>query len=71
MQDMTTTQTTPHSIADDRVITLDEAAVIAGVSSSTLKRANKRGTIKFVRPSPRRVGVRRSELQRWLDACSA
>jgi excisionase family DNA binding protein len=60
-----------QSTPDDRVITLDEAAVIAGVSASTLKRANKRGTLKLVRPSPRRVGVRRSELARWLDACSA
>jgi excisionase family DNA binding protein len=55
----------------DRVITLDEAAAIAGVSSWTLKRENKRGALRFVRPSPRRVGIRRSELERWLDACSA
>ena len=68
---MRTNQTSPHPGTSDHVITLDEAAALAGVSASTLKRANKRGTIKFVRPSPRRVGVRRSELARWLDACSA
>jgi hypothetical protein len=55
----------------DRVLSLSEAGVISGVSPWTLKRANKRGSIKFVRPSPRRVGVRHSELERWLSQCSS
>ena len=65
------TQTAPYPVADDRVLSIEEGAVLAGLSPSTLKRENKRGSLKFVRMSPRRVGVRRSELQRWLDACSS
>ena len=55
----------------DQVLSLDQAAALSGVSASTLKRRARAGDIKILKLSPRRVGVRISELSRWLDACAA
>lgn len=57
--------------ADDRVITVNEAALRAGCSVATLKRCNKRGEIKILKLSPRRIGVRLSDLSSFLDSRSA
>jgi hypothetical protein len=56
---------------DDKVIGLDEAAVRSGVSVSTLKRCHARGELKILKLSPRRVGIRLSDLRSWLDGRSA
>jgi predicted site-specific integrase-resolvase len=55
----------------DRVARLDEAATILGISTWTLKRRSKAGEIKILKLSPRRLGVRLSEIQRYLDASEA
>jgi hypothetical protein len=52
----------------DRVITLGEAAAIAGVSLWTLKRRSDAGKLKILRLSPRRIGVRLSEIERYLTS---
>ena len=51
-----TAQVSTFPIADDRMITVHEAAVRAGVSVSTLKRCNSRGELKILKLSPRRLG---------------
>ena len=61
-------QTSPYPIIHDRVISLDEAASIAGVSSWTLKRARTRGEIQILQLSPRRIGIRLSALDRWINS---
>lgn len=56
---------------NDRVLSLQEAAVICGLSVYTLKRCNARGEIKIIKLSPRRIGIRFSELQAFLDTRAA
>ncbi len=51
----------------DRVINLHEAAVIIGVSAWTLKRRAKAGELTILKLSPRRLGIRLSEIQRYLE----
>jgi len=58
-------------LSNDRVIPVDEAARIAGVSASTLKRRAIAGELTIIRLSPRRIGIRLTELSRWLDVCAA
>jgi predicted DNA-binding transcriptional regulator AlpA len=55
----------------DRVVSLGEAAHLAGVSADTLRRCHKREEIKIVKLSPRRVGVRLSDLRRFIDERAA
>ncbi len=50
----------------DRVALLPEAAAILGVSTWTLKRLAKQEKITILRLSPRRLGIRLSELERYL-----
>lgn len=50
----------------DRVIPLREASRIASLSVDALKRRNKAGKIKFVQLSTNRIGIRESELERFL-----
>jgi hypothetical protein len=50
----------------DRVVSLGEAAHIAGVSTDTLRRCHKRKELKIVKLSPRRVGVRLSDLRAFI-----
>jgi predicted site-specific integrase-resolvase len=49
-------------------VSLPEAAHLAGISPDTLRRCHKRGEIKVVKLSPRRVGVRLSALPAFLEA---
>ena len=55
-------------IANDKVVSVREAAEIVGVSLSTLKRQMKVGDLKIVRLSPRRIGIRLSVLHRWISS---
>jgi len=60
-------QTSPFPVGTDPVLTLDRSAEVAGVSPYTLRRAGNRREIKILRLSPRRIGIRLSELNRWLN----
>jgi len=60
-----------HDASDDRVLTIYEVAERTGCSVATLRRCAKRGELRLLRLSPRRIGVRLSELRRWLDARAA
>ena len=57
-----------RAVSEDRVVSVHEAALIGGVSASTLKRRALNGELRIIRMSPRRIGIRMSELQRWLDS---
>jgi hypothetical protein len=52
--------------ANDRVVSLPEASVIAGVSADTLKRCNARKELKIVQLSKRRIGIRLSDLMKFI-----
>ena len=65
------TQVGPYEPGADKVISLDEAAAMSGVSASTLKRRARAGDLKVLKLSPRRVGIRLSDFHRWLDGCAA
>lgn len=60
----------PADLAEDRVLTVPQGALAAGVSPDTLRRAAARGELKLLRLSARRIGIRTSDFRRWLDACS-
>jgi hypothetical protein len=64
------TQVSPYPVATDRVASLPESSVISNLSVDTLKRAGARGELKILKLSPRRVGIRISELHRFIDARS-
>ncbi len=53
---------------DDQVLNIHAAASRAGVSPATLKRCASRGEIRILQLSPRRIGIRASELTAWLDS---
>lgn len=55
----------------DRILSLPEAAHITGVSVDTLRRCNARHELLFIRLSPRRIGIRLSDLRSFLNARSA
>ena len=55
----------------DKVVSLPEAAHLAGVSPDTLRRCHKRQELKIIKLSPRRVGVRLSDLKAFIDARAA
>jgi excisionase family DNA binding protein len=55
----------------DRVVTLGEAAAYLGCSVATIKRLHRRGEIKIVRLSPRRIGARLSDLTAFVDSRAA
>jgi hypothetical protein len=52
----------------DPMILIQEAAFIAGVHRETLKNEARRGRLKLFRISQRKIGVRQSELNRYLCA---
>lgn len=52
----------------DPVVPLKDAAVVAGVHAQTLKNECRRGRIVLIRVSERRIGIRKSELNRYLDS---
>ena len=55
----------------DRVVPLPEASVITGLSVDTLKRCHKREEIKIIRLSPRRIGIRLSDLMTFISERAA
>ena len=64
-------QLLPYPPLIDKVVSLPEAAHIAGVSPDTLRRCHKRQELKIIKVSPRRVGVRLSDLRAFIDARAA
>ena len=64
-------QLPPYPPFTDRIVSLPEAAHLAGVSPDTLRRCHKRQELKIIRVSPRRIGVRLSDLKAFLDARAA
>jgi predicted site-specific integrase-resolvase len=54
--------------AVDPMILIQQAADIAGVHRETLKNEARRGRLKLFRISQRKIGVRQSELERYLSA---
>lgn len=53
----------------DPVILIKEAAAIAGCHPDTLKYQASKGKLTLLKISTRRLGVRRSELDRFLKGC--
>ena len=66
-----TTQSPSYPPFTDKVLSLPEAAHFAGVSPDTLRRCHKRKELKIIKLSPRRIGVRLSDLKAFLDARAA
>jgi hypothetical protein len=60
-----------YSPFTDKIVSLPEAAHLAGVSPDTLRRCHKRQELKIIKISPRRVGVRLSDLRAFIDARAA
>jgi hypothetical protein len=65
------TQLPPSPAFVDKVVSLPEAAHLAGVSPDTLRRCHKRQELKIIKLSPRRVGVRLSDLKAFIDGRAA
>ena len=65
---MASALTNVSPIASDRVVTLPEASMITGLSVDTLKRCNARNELRILKLSPRRIGIRLSDLQAFVDA---
>jgi predicted DNA-binding transcriptional regulator AlpA len=63
--------TIPEDLDDDRVLSYPQVTEITGRSADSIRRAAARRELKVTRLGPRCVGVRKSELRRWLDACTA
>jgi hypothetical protein len=60
-------QVSPFPPFHDKVVSLPEAAHLAGVSPDTLRRCHKRNELTIIKMSPRRVGVRLSDLKAFID----
>jgi hypothetical protein len=54
--------------AADPVLPLRDAAALAGCHPDTLKNQAKRGKLTLLRISQRRLGIRQSEFERYLNA---
>jgi predicted site-specific integrase-resolvase len=66
--------TTYKSVADgfgDHVIRLRDAAAILGCHPDTVKARARQGKIRLLRLSERRIGIRASELRRYMDEAEA
>jgi excisionase family DNA binding protein len=61
-------QLSPHHLGECRVISINEAAARTGCSVATLKRCWRRGELKVIKLSPRRIGIRLSDLDVFLAA---
>jgi hypothetical protein len=59
---------TPAMPISDRVLSLNEAAAISGLSPSSLKREATAERLHILRLSPRRRGIKLSEFNRWLSS---
>jgi excisionase family DNA binding protein len=57
--------------SQDRVVSIVEAAERLGISKYTLRRRARAGAIKILRLSSRRIGVRLSELDRFMTAAES
>jgi predicted DNA-binding transcriptional regulator AlpA len=57
----------PPDLMDDRVLRYPEVKAVTGRSEDSIRRAAARKELKLTRLGPRQVGVRKSELRRWLD----
>ncbi|WP_370692842.1 helix-turn-helix transcriptional regulator [Methylobacterium sp.] len=72
MQQSTTTgEVRPHdiSIADRIVLRFADACGVAGVSINTMRRLVTAGRgPRVVRLSERRIGIRRSDLDAWIES---
>ena len=51
----------------DRVVLIEEAGAILEIPRWTLLRQSEAGKIKILKLSPRRLGIRMSEINRYLD----
>ena len=58
----------PASIDIDRVAPMREAAYLTGLCERSLDNAAARGEIKIIKLSPRRRGIRMSEIARFIDS---
>jgi hypothetical protein len=56
------------SSPEDRVVSITEAAGRLNISTWTLRRCARAGAIVILKLSPRRIGVRLSELDRFMAA---
>ena len=65
------TDVSPYPIARDRVVPLAEASMITGLSIDTLKRCGARNELTILKLSPRRIGIRLSDLQAFVDGRGA
>jgi hypothetical protein len=65
------TQLPPFPPFLDQVVSLHEAAHFAGVSPDTLRRCHKWNELTIIKMSPRRVGIRLSDLRAFIDARAA
>lgn len=61
---------TATTVFSDPVAPLSEAAKILGISVWTLKREAKAKRITILKLSPRRLGIRMSEIERFLAAAN-
>jgi excisionase family DNA binding protein len=61
----------PPDLVDDQVLRYREVEAITGSSKDSIRRAAARNELKLTRLGPRQVGVRRSELRKWLDQRTA
>ena len=55
-------------VVEDRVITLGEAARIAGLGLTTIKEARARGELRILQLSRRRIGIKLSDFNAWLES---
>jgi excisionase family DNA binding protein len=53
----------------DEVVSLRDAAAILDCHVDTLRNLVRKGKLAVLRISTRRLGIRRSELERYLTAC--
>jgi predicted DNA-binding transcriptional regulator AlpA len=56
---------------EDRIVSLDEASEITGLSKDTIRRCHEREELEIIRLSPRRVGIRLSKLWAFIDGRAA
>jgi len=54
--------------ATDKILRMPELMAITGLCRESLWRLGKSGELKFIKLTRHAVGVRRSELTRWLDS---
>jgi predicted DNA-binding transcriptional regulator AlpA len=58
---------TELSLQADRVVSMPEASTLTGLSIDTLKRCGARNELKILKLSPRRIGIRLSDIQAFVS----